>query len=115
MATATGSGKTKCFLLPILDHCASLRADPTAVGKCGIKALLDDELTLLPTEWITALAERGLPLPTPGLDVLDAAGEAVHHPRAGLGRPTGGGGHRGGPAHRLAAGPGRLASGHHPG
>ncbi|MEQ6916037.1 DEAD/DEAH box helicase [Halomonas aquatica] len=40
------------------------------------QALVDDELTLLPPEWILALGERGLPAPTPGLDILDANGEA---------------------------------------
>lgn len=40
VATGTGSGKTECFLLPILDHCASLRADPAVTEKRGIKALI---------------------------------------------------------------------------
>ncbi|MCK2183596.1 DEAD/DEAH box helicase [Halomonas getboli] len=40
------------------------------------QALIDQELTLLPREWLTSLAQRGLPVPTPGLDVLDASGEA---------------------------------------
>lgn len=36
MATGTGSGKTECFLYPVLDHCARARAD----GEQGIKALV---------------------------------------------------------------------------
>ncbi|MDZ7852764.1 MAG: DEAD/DEAH box helicase [Halomonas sp.] len=42
----------------------------------GWQALVDDELTLLPPEWVLAIGERGLPVPTPGLDILDANGEA---------------------------------------
>lgn len=34
VATGTGSGKTECFLYPILDHCYRMRAEP------GIKAIL---------------------------------------------------------------------------
>ena len=33
MATGTGSGKTECFLLPILDYCAQ-------AGNQGIKAII---------------------------------------------------------------------------
>ncbi|TLF45936.1 DEAD/DEAH box helicase [Halomonas urmiana] len=51
-------------------------AEPQDAISAEWQALIDDELTLLPPEWVTALAERGLPLPTPGLDVLDAFGEA---------------------------------------
>lgn len=36
VATGTGSGKTECFLYPVLDHCARTRA----AGKAGIKALI---------------------------------------------------------------------------
>ena len=35
VATGTGSGKTECFLLPLMDHCARKRAE----GESGIKAL----------------------------------------------------------------------------
>ena len=34
VATGTGSGKTECFLYPIVDHCARERA----LGRRGIKA-----------------------------------------------------------------------------
>jgi DEAD/DEAH box helicase domain-containing protein len=36
VATGTGSGKTECFLLPILEHCRRRRA----LGENGIKAIL---------------------------------------------------------------------------
>jgi len=36
VATGTGSGKTECFLYPVLDHCARERSD----GHPGIKALV---------------------------------------------------------------------------
>lgn len=36
VATGTGSGKTECFLFPLMDHCARARA----AGEAGIKALV---------------------------------------------------------------------------
>ena len=36
VATGTGSGKTECFLYPLLDHCARARGD----GVVGVKALV---------------------------------------------------------------------------
>jgi DEAD/DEAH box helicase domain-containing protein len=36
VATGTGSGKTECFLYPVLDHCARTRAG----GEAGIKVLV---------------------------------------------------------------------------
>ena len=36
VATGTGSGKTECFLYPVLDHCARTRAE----GTKGVKALV---------------------------------------------------------------------------
>ena len=36
VATGTGSGKTECFLYPLLDHCARANTD----GVAGIKALV---------------------------------------------------------------------------
>lgn len=36
VATGTGSGKTECFLYPILEHCRQARAD----GRPGIKAII---------------------------------------------------------------------------
>lgn len=42
----------------------------------GWQALLADDLALLPGAFVEQLASRGLPVPTPGLDVLDSTGEA---------------------------------------
>lgn len=36
VTTGTGSGKTECFLYPILDHCGRMRAE----GQLGVKALI---------------------------------------------------------------------------
>ena len=36
VTTGTGSGKTECFLLPMLDHCARMRSE----GQEGIKAVI---------------------------------------------------------------------------
>ena len=36
VATGTGSGKTECFLYPVLDHCARVHGQ----GQTGIKALV---------------------------------------------------------------------------
>lgn len=36
VTTGTGSGKTECFLYPILDHCARMRSQ----GQLGVKALI---------------------------------------------------------------------------
>ena len=36
VTTGTGSGKTECFLMPVLDHCARARA----AGQGGIKAII---------------------------------------------------------------------------
>ena len=36
VTTGTGSGKTECFLLPMLDHCARMRSE----GQEGIKAII---------------------------------------------------------------------------
>ncbi len=52
MATATGSGKTEGFLLPILDHCLRLRDEGAAPGVTAVlvypmNALVNDQLDRL--------------------------------------------------------------------
>ncbi|MEI7910137.1 MAG: DEAD/DEAH box helicase [Verrucomicrobiota bacterium] len=53
VATGTGSGKTECFLYPLLDHCA--RANITGVA--GIKALVIYPMNALATDQARRFAE----------------------------------------------------------
>ena len=46
VATGTGSGKTECFLYPLLDHCARANAN----GVAGIKALVIYPMNALATD-----------------------------------------------------------------
>lgn len=46
VATGTGSGKTECFVYPVLDHCARARK----VGEGGIKALVIYPMNALATD-----------------------------------------------------------------
>ncbi|MDN3552884.1 DEAD/DEAH box helicase [Halomonas almeriensis] len=57
VATGTGSGKTECFLLPILEHCAARRADPTITEKRGIKALIVYPMNALATDQARRMAK----------------------------------------------------------
>ena len=50
IATGTGSGKTECFLYPILDHCYRHRGEP------GIKAVLIYPMNALATDQAGRLA-----------------------------------------------------------
>jgi ATP-dependent helicase YprA (DUF1998 family)/Zn-finger nucleic acid-binding protein len=52
VTTGTGSGKTECFLYPILDHCRRERA----LGRQGIKALLVYPMNALVTDQARRLA-----------------------------------------------------------
>jgi DEAD/DEAH box helicase domain-containing protein len=51
VATGTGSGKTECFLYPILDHCYEQR------GRRGIKAILIYPMNALATDQAGRIAE----------------------------------------------------------
>lgn len=53
VATGTGSGKTECFLYPILDHCA--RANINGIG--GIKALIIYPMNALATDQARRFAQ----------------------------------------------------------
>lgn len=53
VATGTGSGKTECFLYPVLDHCARARA----AGETGIKALVIYPMNALATDQARRMAE----------------------------------------------------------
>ncbi len=50
VATGTGSGKTECFLYPILDHCFRQR------GRKGVKAILIYPMNALATDQAGRLA-----------------------------------------------------------
>jgi len=51
IATGTGSGKTECFLLPILEHCRQQQ------GELGIKAILIYPMNALATDQAKRIAE----------------------------------------------------------
>lgn len=53
VATGTGSGKTECFLYPLLDHCARAKT----VGTGGIKALVIYPMNALATDQARRFAE----------------------------------------------------------
>lgn len=53
VTTGTGSGKTECFLQPILDHCARERA----AGKRGVKAVLLYPMNALATDQARRIAK----------------------------------------------------------
>ena len=78
IATGTGSGKTECFLMPLLDHCVQHRGEP------GIKALLIYPMNALATDQAKRIAKAIYNNPklnghvTAGLFV----GESEKEPRA---------------------------------
>jgi DEAD/DEAH box helicase domain-containing protein len=53
VATGTGSGKTECFLYPVLDHCARARG----AGEAGVKALVIYPMNALATDQARRIAE----------------------------------------------------------
>src|SRR5690606_39176963 len=53
VTTGTGSGKTECFLMPILDHCARQRD----AGVAGIKAIILYPMNALASDQAGRLAE----------------------------------------------------------
>ncbi|HCZ16975.1 MAG TPA: hypothetical protein DHV85_20880 [Candidatus Accumulibacter sp.] len=53
IATGTGSGKTECFLYPLLDHCARASSD----GAAGIKALVIYPMNALATDQARRFAQ----------------------------------------------------------
>lgn len=54
VATGTGSGKTECFLYPILEHCRQQQA----VGAKGIKAIILYPMNALATDQASRLARE---------------------------------------------------------
>ena len=53
VATGTGSGKTECFLLPLLEHCRQQQA----LGTRGIKAILIYPMNALATDQARRIAQ----------------------------------------------------------
>ena len=53
VATGTGSGKTECFLYPVLDHCSRERA----AGQAGIKALVIYPMNALAADQARRIAQ----------------------------------------------------------
>jgi DEAD/DEAH box helicase domain-containing protein len=53
VATGTGSGKTECFIYPVLDHCARAKKS----GEVGIKALVIYPMNALATDQARRFAE----------------------------------------------------------
>ncbi len=85
IATGTGSGKTECFLLPILDYCREQAGTPG--GSRGIKAILIYPMNALATDQAGRIARRIHQTPalrgrvTAGLFI----GQAAHAPQTGMG------------------------------
>ena len=76
VATGTGSGKTECFLYPVLEHCRQERK----AGRRGIKAILIYPMNALATDQASRLAKDILTRPglsdiTAGLYVGDQPSE----------------------------------------
>ena len=84
VATGTGSGKTECFLLPILDHCRRARENGSGPG---VKAIFIYPMNALAADQAGRLAR--LIHETPALRSRVTAGIYVgqreRHPRATLG------------------------------
>ncbi len=85
IATGTGSGKTECFLLPILDYCREQASTPG--GRKGIKAILIYPMNALATDQARRIAKMIHATPalrgrvTAGLFI----GQAARAPQVGMG------------------------------
>lgn len=66
VATGTGSGKTECFLYPVLEHCRQERK----AGRRGVKAILVYPMNALATDQANRLAREILT--RPGLESISA-------------------------------------------
>lgn len=76
VATGTGSGKTECFLFPVLEHCRKMRAG----GRRGVKAILIYPMNALATDQANRVAKEIVTRPelsglTAGLYVGDESDE----------------------------------------
>ncbi len=84
VATGTGSGKTECFVYPVLDHCARMRkAGGTDSG--GIKALVIYPMNALATDQARRFAQLVSSIPAfSGLRVGLYVGGSVGDPGQGM-------------------------------
>lgn len=81
VATGTGSGKTECFLFPVMDHCARARK----AGEAGIKALVIYPMNALAADQARRIAELVATVPTfAGLRVGLYVGGTGHAPGEGM-------------------------------
>jgi DEAD/DEAH box helicase domain-containing protein len=86
VATGTGSGKTECFLLPILEHCRHRRA----LGESGIKAILIYPMNALATDQAKRVARRVHDTPSLRGKITAAlyVGDSEHEPHAVMSRDS---------------------------
>ena len=81
VATGTGSGKTECFLYPLLDHASRARA----AGEPGIKALVIYPMNALASDQARRIAELVAQIPAfAGLRVGLFVGGQVGEPGSGV-------------------------------
>ena len=81
VATGTGSGKTECFVFPVLDHCARARA----AGEAGIKALVIYPMNALASDQARRIAELVAKVPAfAGLRVGLYVGGSAGKPGQGM-------------------------------
>lgn len=81
VATGTGSGKTECFLFPVMDHCARERA----AGQAGVKALVIYPMNALATDQARRIASLVAQVPAfAGLRVGLYVGGVAGKPGEGM-------------------------------
>jgi DEAD/DEAH box helicase domain-containing protein len=81
VATGTGSGKTECFLFPVLDHCARARK----AGEAGIKTLVIYPMNALATDQARRFAQLVAATPAfAGLRVGLFVGGSLSDPGQGM-------------------------------
>ena len=81
VATGTGSGKTECFLFPLMDHCARARA----AGESGIKALVVYPMNALASDQARRIASLVAQVPAfAGLRVGLYVGGVAGKPGEGM-------------------------------
>jgi DEAD/DEAH box helicase domain-containing protein len=81
VATGTGSGKTECFLFPVLEHCARARA----AGEAGIKALVIYPMNALASDQARRIAQLVATVPAfAGLRVGLYVGGVAGKPGEGM-------------------------------